>query len=149
MSFNKGDLMMKEFEPYWLDENDWLCAVEFLPKDDLESQDVGAQVVGYLYGYAQLTNTRTVALMGDPDAEAYEILFSFISPSAKQEFLSLVRGNPELGDPYIEDDLKVPSVTEIKHARPLASVLPSEILSRVFLVSTAVSGAAEHISAQA
>ena len=90
-----------------------------------------------------------IALVGDSDAEAYEILFSFVSPTAKEEFLSLVRGNPELGDAYLEDDLKVPSLTEIKDARPLGSVLPSEILSRVLLVSTAVSGVSEHISAQA
>ena len=87
--------------------------------------------------------------MADPDAEAYELLFSFISPSAREEFLSLVRENPELGDAYVENDLKVPRFTEIKNARPFGSVLPSQILSRVLLVSTAVSGVAEHISAQA
>ena len=148
MSFYKGDCE-DHFQPFWLDEEDWLCAVESLPKDDLEAQDLGAELVGYLYGYAQLTNTRTVALVGDSEAGAYEILFSFASPRAKEEFLSLVRENPELGNAYVEDDLKVPSRSEIKRARPLASVLPSEIMSRVLLVSAAVSGAAEHMSAQA
>ena len=138
----KDDLMLKYgLEPFWLDEDNWLCAVEFLPKNDQETQEVGSEVLGYLYGYAHLTNTRTLAVMGDSDAEAYEILFSFISPSAKEDFLSLVRGNPELGDAYVENDFKVPSLTEIRRARPLATVLPSEILSHVLLVSTAVSGA--------
>ena len=148
MNFYKGDCEDR-FQPFWLDEKDWLCAVEFLPKDDLETQDSGAEVLGYLFGYAQLTDTRTVAVVGDSDAEAYEILFSFISSSAKEEFFSLVRNNPELGEAYIEDDLKVPSLSEIKDARPLGSVLPADILNRILLVSNTVSGVAEHISAHA
>jgi hypothetical protein len=50
---------------------------EFLPGDDPEGRLFGADIVGYLIGYAQLTNTRVLALIGDPDASAYELLFSF------------------------------------------------------------------------
>jgi hypothetical protein len=32
-----------------------------------------------------------LALVGDPDAEVYEILFSFSSPAGKRNFLDLVR----------------------------------------------------------
>jgi hypothetical protein len=32
-------------------------------------------IIGYLVGYANLTNTRSLALIGDPDASAYELLF--------------------------------------------------------------------------
>jgi hypothetical protein len=56
-----------------------------------------ADIVGHLFGYAQLTNTRALALVGDPDASAYELLFSFSSPAEKKEFLSLVRSNEDMG----------------------------------------------------
>ncbi len=89
-----------EVDPYWQDEEDWLCTVEFLPGDDPEGRLFGADIVGYLVGYAQLTNTRVLALIGDPDANAYELLFSFWSPEEKNEFLNLVRSNEVMGNDY-------------------------------------------------
>jgi hypothetical protein len=41
--------------------------------------------------YANLTNTRLLALLSDPDASAYELLFSYLSLEEKDEFLNLVR----------------------------------------------------------
>ena len=70
---------------------DWLCTVEFLPSDDLEDRLLAADIVGYLFRYEQQTNTRVLALVGDPDARAYLLLFSFSSPEEKNEFLNLVR----------------------------------------------------------
>jgi hypothetical protein len=49
----------------------------------------------------------------------------------KEEFLLLVRRNPELCDAYVEDDLKVPGLSGIKRARRLASTLRSDILKHV------------------
>ena len=72
-----------DLEPYWQDEKDWLCIVEFLPTDDPEARLFAAEIIGYLVGYANLTNTRSLALFGDPDASAYELLFSFSSPKEK------------------------------------------------------------------
>ena len=66
-----------DIEPYWKDEDDWLCTVEFLPSNDPEGRAFGAGIIGYLLGYAQLTNSRALALVGDPDAGAYELLFPF------------------------------------------------------------------------
>jgi hypothetical protein len=40
-------------------------------------------VVGYLFGYAPLTNTRSLALVGDPNANAYKLLLAF--SSSRQE----------------------------------------------------------------
>ena len=59
-----------DFEPYWRDEKDWLCIVEFLPTDNAEARLFAADIIGYLGGYANLTNTRSLALLGDPDATA-------------------------------------------------------------------------------
>ena len=72
-----------DLEPYWQDEKDWLCIVEFLPTDNPEARLSAADIIGYLVGYANLTNTRSLALLGDPDAGAYELLFSFSSPEEK------------------------------------------------------------------
>ncbi len=55
-----------DIEPKWQDEDDWLCTVEFLPSDDPEGRLFAADIVSYLFGYAQLTNTRALALVGDP-----------------------------------------------------------------------------------
>jgi len=46
-----------DFEPYWQDEKDWLCIVEFLPTDNPEARHFGADIIGYLVGYAGLKNT--------------------------------------------------------------------------------------------
>jgi hypothetical protein len=72
-----------------------------LPSDDPEGPLFGADIVGYLVAYAQLTNTRALAPIGDPDASAYELLFSFSSPEEKNEFLNLVRSNENMGNDYI------------------------------------------------
>ncbi|MGA8618123.1 MAG: hypothetical protein WB660_06325 [Candidatus Sulfotelmatobacter sp.] len=65
----------------------------------------------------RLTNTRSLALVGDPDANAYELLFSFSSSEGKKQFLELV-SNPDMGNDYIENDLLSPTTEEIKDARP-------------------------------
>ena len=88
---NKDD----DFEPGWQNEKDWLCTVEFLPTDDPEARLFAADIIGYLVGYANLTNTRSLALLGDPDASAYELLFSFSSPQEREQFLELVRSNED------------------------------------------------------
>src|SRR2546425_6379165 len=93
-----GSKLKDDFEPYWDDEKDWLCTVEFLPRDDPEARSFSAEIIGYLFGYAHLTNTRSLALLGDPDANAYELLFSFSSPEEKEQFLDLVRYNDDMGN---------------------------------------------------
>jgi hypothetical protein len=92
-------------------------------------------IIGYLFGYAHLTNTRSLALAGDPDANAYELLFSFSSSEEKKQFLELVRSNPDMGNDYIENDLLRPTTEEIKDARPLAMVLPQDVLNHAALIT--------------
>jgi hypothetical protein len=36
-----------DFEPYWQNEEDWLCIVEFLPTDDSEARLFSANIIGY------------------------------------------------------------------------------------------------------
>lgn len=125
-----------DVEPYWQDEDDWLCTVEFLPSNDPEGRVFGADIIGYLFGYAQLTNARTLALVGDPEAGAYELLFSFSTPGDKDQFLDLVRSNEDMGSDYIENDFMSPTTEEIRNARPLVVVLPEDIVSRATLIAS-------------
>ena len=63
---------------------------EFLPGDDPEGRLFGADIVGNLFGYAQLTNTRVLALMGDPACQRLRAsVFLFVSCGEKRV--------PELG----------------------------------------------------
>ena len=129
--------LQHEIEPYWQDEDDWLCTIEFLPGDDPEGRLFGAEIVGHLFGYAQLTNTRVLALIGDPDASAYELLFSFSSPAEKKEFLNLVRPNEDMGNDYVVE-FTPPTAEEIRNARPPATVLPHDALTHAMLIAAAL-----------
>src|SRR5277367_405978 len=126
-----------EFEPHWQDEKDWLCIVEFLPTDNPETRLSAAEIIGYLVGYANLTNTRSLALLGDPAASAYELLFSFSSPEEKNEFLNLVRSNEDMGKHYVIE-LTPPTTEEIWNALPLATVLPQDALTHAMLIAATV-----------
>jgi hypothetical protein len=48
-----------------------------------------------MFAFAQWTDTRMLALVGDPQADAYELLFSFSSPANKAKFLNLLQSNDE------------------------------------------------------
>jgi hypothetical protein len=109
-----------------------------LPTDDPEARLYSADIIGYLVGYAHLTNTRSLALLGDPDASAYELLFSFLTPEEKDQFLDLVRSNEDLGDDYIKNDFMSPTTEEIRNARPLAAVLPQDVMTHAILVATTI-----------
>src|SRR5271167_4395690 len=96
-----GKKRKDDFEAYWQDEKDWLCIVEFLPTDNPEARLFAADIIGYLVGYASLTNTCSLALLGDPNASACELLSSFSSPEEKNEFLNLGRSNEDMRNAYI------------------------------------------------
>ena len=91
-----------------------------MPADDPEARAYTADFVGCLLAYAHLTNSRSLALLGDPDpdADAHEILFYFASPEEKRQFLVLIRANKDLGNDYIENDFMLPTNEEIRNARP-------------------------------
>jgi hypothetical protein len=137
-TLEQGDLTIlgskhkDDFEPYWQDEKDWLCIVDFLATDNPEARLFASDIIGYVIGYANLTNTRSLALLGDADTSAYELLFSFSSPEEKNEFLNLARSNEDMGNDYIIE-LTPPTDEEIRNARPLATVLPQDALTHAML----------------
>jgi len=114
---------------------DWLCTVEFIPEDNGEARLFATEIIGHLFCYAQATNTRALALVGDADANAYELLFSFASSEGKEQFLHLVRTNEDMGNDYIENDFMSPTAEEIRNARPLGTVLPLDVVNHVALIA--------------
>jgi hypothetical protein len=95
---------------------------------------MGAEAIGYFLGYSHLTDTRMIALLGDPQADAYELLFSFSSEENKRKFLALVQSN-ELTE--TEPDLiMVPDASEIRDARPIGEVLPDKALRYATPIAT-------------
>ena len=96
-----------------------------------------ADIIGYLSVSAQLTNTRALALVGDPEAGAYELFFCFSTPEDKDQFPDLVRSNEDMGSEYIEYDFISLTTKEIRDARPLVVVLPEDIVSRATLIASA------------
>jgi hypothetical protein len=122
------------FTPYWLDEKDWLCIIVYLPRDSEVERANDAEVTGYLLGYAQMTDTRMLALLGDPETQAYELLFSFRSPAHRKAFLQLVESN-EITDNNL-DFAGPPSISEIQDARPLAMVLDEDVVRHATWIAT-------------
>ena len=79
--------------------------------------------------------TRALAFVGDADASAYELLFSFASSEGKEQLLHLVRTNEDVGNDYIEDDCRSPPAEEIRNARPIGTVLPPDVVNRIALIA--------------
>jgi len=90
----------------------------------------------------QISRTHAPWLVGDPDASAYELLFSFSSPEEKNEFLKLVCSNEEMGKDYIIE-LTPPTTEEIRNARPLGTVLPHGALTHVMLIAATLCAGTE------
>lgn len=125
---------MPPIPPHWLQENDWIVLIEFLPKDDIEDRTQAAERIGYMLAYEQMTATRMLALLGDPQADAYDLLFSFNSAENKAEFMRLLNSN-ELSA-CDEEFIQVPPQDEIDAAQPIAKVLPEDVVQRVTLIAT-------------
>jgi hypothetical protein len=122
------------FEPYWLDETDWLVSLCMLPGNEEEDDNLRElNWIGRLFGFAQFTNTRVLALVGDPDVPAYEILFSFDTSEHRREFLELVRKDG-YADPDEEATFMVPTADEIRDARPIGLVFPERQASVITTV---------------
>lgn len=120
--------------PYWQDEDDWIVLIEFLRRDDDEDRARGAEAIGNMLAFSQMTDTRMLALVGDPNADAYELLFSFSSPENEADFLRLLRSNnaTDCGD----EEILVPRQDEIETAQPIARVLPEDVMQQVAVIAT-------------
>lgn len=122
------------YDAYWTDEPDWLVAVCMLPNGAENLPDL--DWIGRLFGFAQFTDTRMLALVGDPEMPTYELLFSFDSPQHRKEFLELVRIDG-YADPDEDATFSIPTFDEIRSARPLALVFPKEQADLIMNIATA------------
>jgi hypothetical protein len=85
-----------------------------------------------------VTDTRMLALLGAPEADAYELLFSFSSSENKAKFLGLLRSN-EATD--CEDEMiLVPIQKEIDDAQPLFKVLLRDVFDQATLIAATLAG---------
>jgi hypothetical protein len=123
----------RQFEDLWKHETDWLVLIEFLRTDDEEDRARGAEAIGYMFAYAQMTDTRMLALVGDAKEDVYELLFSFNSAGNKAEFLRLLQSNDATA--CEEEEILVPHPSEIAAAQPIAKVLPEDVLRHVLAVA--------------
>ena len=65
-------------------------------------------------------------------------MVSFSSSQEKDQFLELGRSNPDMGNDYIENDLLLPTTEEIKDARPVAMVLPKDVLNHAAPIAATI-----------
>lgn len=121
-------------------EDDWLSTLVHFPPECPEEHAEEAETLGHLLGYADITNTRCLALMGDQEAGVYEILFSFDSAESKAEFMKFVAA--DLGQDFIQNRLSVPCASEIASSRPVSSVIPPAALVHANLVAQLIREAA-------
>jgi hypothetical protein len=63
-----GDL--RPIPPYWNEKNHWIVLIEFLPRHDVEDRTRTTEAIGHMLAYSQMTDTRMLALIGDPEADA-------------------------------------------------------------------------------
>jgi len=123
--------------PFWRNEDDWIVLIEFLRSDD-EDRARGAEAIGYMLAFAQMTDTRMLALVGDPKADAYGLLFSFSSPVNKAEFLRLLQANDATA--CEEFEILVPDRAEIEAAQPIGRVLPEDVVQQVTAMAAMLFG---------
>jgi hypothetical protein len=124
--------------PFWRTERDWIVLIEFLVDYDDEDRVRAADSIGYMLAFAQMTNTRMLALVGDAAADCYELLFSFDTPEHKAEFLRLLQSNEATA--CGEDEILIPHQNEIDAAQPLDKVLPSDVMRQVTTIAALHSG---------
>jgi hypothetical protein len=119
--------------PFWREEQNWIVLIEFLVDYDEEDRARGAEAIGYMLAFAQLTNTRMLALVGDAAAYCYELLFSFDTPDHKAEFLRLIQSNEATA--CTEEEIHLPQQEEIDAAQPLDKVLPADVIRQVTVIA--------------
>jgi hypothetical protein len=101
-----------KFPAYWKEEKEWLVEVVLLPAFDPDGLAEYLDWIGRVLAFSMATDTRMLAIVGDPDVPTYELWFSFNSQRQKQEFLQMVREDG-FADPDEEDCFDPPNSLEL------------------------------------
>ncbi len=112
--------------------------LEALPNDDAEERARVAEAIGFMFAYSMMTDTRMLAKPALPHSDAYELLFSFVSPENKSKFLRLLQSNEATARE--SEDILIPQLPTIEAAQPLNSVLPEDVMQQVTIISMMVLG---------
>jgi len=125
-----------EVDQRWLHEREWYCRGTFLPRDEDEERAEAAEMLGYLLGYAWTSGANVLASLGDPQADHYLIFFSFPSPAMKFRFLRMCQANEITRWEHEQWAIAKADARDLIAARPLADVLPKDVLNHVLLMAT-------------
>lgn len=120
-------------EPDWINEKDWLCLLRSLREYDGDERNNGVNIIAFFLWYSQMTNTRMLALVSEKRRHSYELLFSFTSQDNKRRFFGLLQSNKITQ--VASDQIFVPTEDEIRDARPLATVLPKDVVQQLVVVT--------------
>jgi hypothetical protein len=91
----------------------------------------------------QICPTRALWRFSAIPTPALTNCFSPFRLLRKDQFPDLVRSLEDLGDDYIENDFTSPTTEEIRNARPIAAVLPQDLMTHATLVATTIFAGAE------
>jgi hypothetical protein len=61
----------------------------------------------------------------------------------REQFLDLVRSNEHLGESYIQEDFKIPTLNDIRNAQPVPRVLPKDVVGHATLIATTLASGGE------
>jgi hypothetical protein len=116
---------------FWLEERDWLVEVVMVPDDNPEDAAIVLEWIGRVYAFSMATNTRMLAMIGDPDIPSYELWFSFDTENEKQQFLQFIREDG-YADPDEENSFQAPpDLADIPRLQMITKVLPEHQLNRI------------------
>jgi hypothetical protein len=122
--------------PLWDNERNWVTENVPLSTDIEEEQDnlVTIEWIGRLLAFAELTNTRMLAMPSRDDdcIEWYELWFSFDNKEHRQEFLRLVKDDG-YADPDEAESFKPPvgGFEQLRNLRPLSDVFDPDYSSLI------------------
>ena len=138
-----------EVPAYWAEERIWLVEVVMLEPDDGKYNLIVLNWIGRLAAFAFVTNVRMLAKVGDPDAPAYELWFSFESHKDKRAFLAFVKADG-YSDPRDEGEFMTPekeALAEMTRLRPWGKVFPADQVALITTVMAATMMALDEYSA--
>ena len=126
--------MTEQAKNHWHHESDWLRTIE-MTVDEPEDRASCAENIGYLMGWAFATNIRMLALLSDPKIAG----INFVSclhrlrsgNSSCPSFAQMRASELMVG----ANGFVIPSVDEIRDARPIQAVLPKDVLGRAWMVA--------------
>ena len=112
-------------EPLWINEPDWLCAVEFFERRRPRRVETLPRIRSVIYSAIHISRIpdRLHSLVIHRRWFTKSCFHFPLRLRRKDSWIS-IRSNNDLGSEYIDNDLIQPVKDEVRIAQPLAKVLP-------------------------